>query len=276
MLLVQLYSEAVQALACTLLEVMLTFTAAWRLILQDAMILMMHRLLQESTAKRLEYHPQVTIHPCRPLSPAAQSGHFSYNWSMSSEDNYRETNPLAAGYYGRFAHIRARLDYNYHGHYTRSRQVYQDAILECFLPRSPPAHNGRPWMVFTAGVMGAGKTHTLRTLASQGIFPLDDLYAVDPDSIRHCLPEFAGYLQATPELAGVQTRKEAGYLAEILTLYALEQGQHLLVDGSLRNSGWYKDYFAQLKVQYPDRRLAIVHVTASRETVFERAKVSIR
>ena len=95
-------------------------------------------------------------------------------------------------------------------------------------------------------------------------------------SILHSglLPEFHMYINENPELAGDLTRKEAGFIAEILSLAALQGGKNVLQDGSLRDSDWYKTYFARLRREFPKVRQAIIHVTAPREAVFQRAEVS--
>ena len=87
------------------------------------------------------------------------------------------------------------------------------------------------------------------------------------------LPEYHIYVNESPELAGELTRKEAGFIAEILTLAGMQAGKNVLVDGSLRDSDWYKAYFARLKQEYPVYRQAIIHVKAPREAVFQRAAV---
>ena len=87
--------------------------------------------------------------------------------------------------------------------------------------------------------------------------------------------------------------KEAGYVAEILQIYSLNAGKNVLVDGSLRDYEWYRQGkiyklspftrlfsqiflisidFEQKRKIYPKIRLAIIHVVAPRETVFERAE----
>lgn len=97
----------------------------------------------------------------------------------------------------------------------------------------------------------------------------------DPDEIRRQLPEFHLYVELAPELAGELTRKEAGYIAEILTLAGLRAGKNVLVDGSLRDCEWYKGYFERLRRGFKNLRLAIIHVTAPREAIFQRAAVCI-
>lgn len=82
------------------------------------------------------------------------------------------------------------------------------------------------------------------------------------------------YVNENPELAGELTNKEAGFIAEILTLAALQGGKNVMQDGSLRDSDWYQTYFERLRREFPKVRQAIIHVTAPREAVFQRAEVS--
>ena len=86
-----------------------------------------------------------------------------------------------------------------------------------------------------------------------------------------CPTEFSGYVQRNPFTAGELTRKEAGYLSEIAVLAALERGQNVLVDGSLRDAEWHQQYFLDLRRAQPNVRIAILHVTAPRSVVLSRA-----
>mmetsp|Transcript_120068 Transcript_120068/g.179388 ORF Transcript_120068/g.179388 Transcript_120068/m.179388 type:complete len:331 (+) Transcript_120068:287-1279(+) len=203
--------------------------------------------------------------------------HTQYNWDASTEDNYRSSEQVFAG---RFSDIRQRLDLNYHASYTSSRQLLQDAIIESMLTasvliqhgQSKPCTSYEPWIIFTAGVMGAGKTHTIKKLHSDGQFPLQSFVTVDPDEMRRLLPEFNVYVGFNAETAGELTRKEAGMMAEILTVAALERGQNVLVDGSLRDAPWYQMYFLSLRETFPQIKLGIIHVTAPIKAIFERVK----
>jgi predicted kinase len=98
---------------------------------------------------------------------------------------------------------------------------------------------------------------------------------VDPDQIRHCLPEFEVLVRHEAGQAGERTRKEAGMLSEVLIQAALKAGKSVIVDGSLRDRQWYQDYFHHLRHDYPGIRIAILHVTAPRTAVLERAAVSL-
>ena len=198
---------------------------------------------------------------------------------LSSEMNHKADK---LEFFGPYSHIRKTLDYTYHAPYTRERQTLQDAIITDMLNTAViKDKNGdvcttptEPWIVFTAGSMGAGKSWTLSKLVEKGRFPLLAFVTVDPDEIRRHLPEFHLYVNSqSPELAGELTRKEAGYIAEILTLAGLQAGKNVLVDGSLRDAEWYKGYFERLRHDFKNIRIAIIHVTAPREAVFQRAAV---
>jgi hypothetical protein len=45
----------------------------------------------------------------------------------------------------------------------------------------------------------------------------------------------------------------------------------VFIDGSLRNSAWYAQYFEKLRHDYQNIQIAILHVTAPREAVFQQA-----
>lgn len=198
-----------------------------------------------------------------------------FDWTLSTEDNYRSENHE---FCGSFKTIREKLDYNYHGQYSCGRQMLQDFIIQSMLDathQTKPCscHDSpHPWVVFTAGVMGAGKSFTIRRLHEQGLFPLHTFVVVDPDEIRRLLPEFPMYLRYNAENAGALTRKEAGMMAEILSEAALERGQNVLKDGSLRDADWYKNYFAELRISFPGVQLGIIHVTAPLDVILERVQ----
>jgi hypothetical protein len=219
-----------------------------------------------------------------PKSASTKSDNTQYDLSLSTEDNYQSTQKT---FHGKFQRIRASLDYTYHANYTPQRQILQDQIISTLLSRSnaniTDYNTGNscispknPWIVFTAGAMGSGKSYTIKQLHAYDRFPLETFITVDPDEIRRLLPEFEKYLDFNPEMAGEHTRKEAGFLAEMLTQIALKNGRNVLVDGSLKDAEWYHDYFHLLKKDYEEfgLKIGILHVTAPREAVFERARVS--
>jgi hypothetical protein len=200
----------------------------------------------------------------------------SFNWGSSTSDNYRSENDYDLGI---FSSIRQNLDYEYHSYYKAPRRRLQDDIITSFLSDHPIEKDtdSDQWIIFTAGCMGAGKTHTLRELSNNDVFSFDlkSFVSVDPDEIRSELPEYKVYTEKDPLHAGEFTRKEAGMLVEILTEEALERGNNVLVDGSLKDAVWYKAYFEMLRQKYPRLKIGIIHVTAPVDDILLRVEVSI-
>ncbi len=213
-------------------------------------------------------------------SHRGQSGFIhQFDSDKSTEENHCMS---GMNFYGPYAHLRELLDYTYHKNYTRERQMLQDSIIHETLNRvrivdktgtvcTTPTE---PFLVFTAGGMGAGKSYTLNKMNAKGRFPLAAFVIVDPDEIRQTFPEYGLYVNQNPLKAGEMTRKEAGYIVEILTLAALQAGKNVLVDGSLRDAVWYSIYIEKLRETYPLLKIDILHVVAPKEAVFARAEVS--
>jgi len=195
---------------------------------------------------------------------------------LSSEENNQSDD---MNFYGKFSHIRKTLDYSYHSNYTFERQKLHDAIITNMLNEAYICDEdgnvglaaADPWIVFTAGAMGAGKSYTMCVLVEHERFPLPAFVVVDPDEIRRLLPEYHMYIAENPELAGDLTRKETGYISEILTLAALQSGKNVLQDGSLRDHAWYRLHFQRLKKEFPQVRHAIIHITAPKQAILDRA-----
>lgn len=206
-----------------------------------------------------------------------------YNYNVSTETMYRSDNNDEL--YGKYKEIRSKLDYTFHSKYTYERTQFQDKLIDSLLPyyntqvfdsTNPDVicnQATRPWIVFTAGAMGAGKTHTIKVLHKQQLFPLHSFVLVDPDQIRQHLPEYKIFIETNPENAGYLTRKESGMISEIIIQTALQRQQNVLVDGTLRDSQWYKHFIVQLRQTYPMIQIGIIHVTAPTEQIFEHALV---
>jgi hypothetical protein len=145
-----------------------------------------------------------------------------YNYSLSSEENYSSNEKV---FVGKYSYERSLLDYTYHHYYIEERQLLHDQIIDMFLRTrvfdsvtnitcETPLEN---WIVFTAGVMGAGKGHTIQFLHNEGLFPKDAFVNVDPDIFRSLLPEFEEYNRLDSNTAGYLTQKEVGYISEVST-----------------------------------------------------------
>lgn len=200
-----------------------------------------------------------------------------FSFDLSTQENYGSEDEE---FYGPFRGIRSELDFVYHGNYKEERQAFQDRIIAKLLDKTEVADSEtgafcktptEPWIVFTAGVMGAGKGYAMKQLSSKDLFPWKSYIVVDPDEIRSHFAEYHIYARFSPREAGNLTHREAGYIAEIMTEVATQKGYNVLVDGSLWDHEWYEEYFGTLREKYPILRIAILHITAPREAVLERA-----
>ena len=79
----------------------------------------------------------------------------SYDYSKSTQENYAAVSSQATNI-GPYAAIRDSLDASYHGAYTPARQRLQDELIAGTLAAG--ASQPTPWLIYTAGPMGAGKS----------------------------------------------------------------------------------------------------------------------
>ena len=174
-----------------------------------------------------------------------------------------------------FDDIRGNRDESWHGSYSVSRKLWQDAFVDSILGRdfaSTAVPHKQPWAILTCGAYGAGKGYVRRWMEQKGIIPLRDIVHIDPDYFKTQMPEWTGYIQKCPEMAGSLTHRESGYIQEIVTELAMGAGQHVWVDGSLRNVGWFITFLKNIREQLPQYRIAIVRVFADEKTIVERAE----
>lgn len=191
-----------------------------------------------------------------------------YDYSKTTEESYSVKH-----FTGENKDIRPLLDYTYHKKYTESRVILQDRLISEFCAAGVEQSDLLlPWVVFTAGAMGAGKGFVMKWMEDQGCMPLKQFITVDPDAIRQALPEWEGYVKADSMTAAVKTQKEAGAIAELLGYKALGERWNVIFDGSLRDTEWYKVYFTQLRERFPGIRIMILHIEAEKEAVLARAE----
>ena len=191
----------------------------------------------------------------------------TYNYSLATSECYAADSSV--GHVGRYRAIRESLDQEYHGTYSHSRQSLQDDLIDA-ASAGVAGGKAEPWIIFSAGAMGSGKSRTFQFLVDRNIVPLQQVQILDSDVFKSSLPEWSGYLAADPLSAGFRTRRESGYLMEIALEAALQRRRHIWVDGSLRDGEWYAKEFGRILQQHPGYRIGILHVVASRATVLQR------
>jgi len=200
-------------------------------------------------------------------SSAARRFDVNFDPSLTTEDLYGVKH-----FEGIHADIRPLLDYTYHRKYSEQREAFQDELIVSLCESCDKVGNEMlPWVVFTAGAMGAGKGYVIRWMDKHKYLPLENFIVVDPDAIRQMLPEWDMYVAADPERAGDMTQKEAGCIAEILGYRALRDRFNVIFDGSLRDTKWYTSYFQRLRDNFPGIRIMILHVVAEKEQVLAHA-----
>jgi len=204
------------------------------------------------------------------LRKRRQSRHIGFSVNSSTEDNYTSKDMI---FYGPNAHIRKTLDYEYHHNYVRERQFLQDSIIEDMLNVVIEDKNGDactsaadPWIVFVAGAFEAEQSYCLHELSKKGRFPLSAFVVVNPVHIRRHLPEFMLYAYQCESKVNDLTRKESGYISEILTLAAVHQGKNALLYSSFKDLHWYSLLIERLRSNFPHLRIAILHIKTPNET----------
>lgn len=195
-----------------------------------------------------------------------------------------------------FCEARSKLDYTYHTHVMKQRQYLQDAIIQRIVSRttinstttnwnpaksiladedhvpSLTALKHRPWIVFTAGPMGVGKGYVITQLQQLQLFNVRDHFiTIDPDLIKYEIPEMVGYLQIDRNTAATKVHRESTQISDIIFEYAILHSLSILVDGSLRDVDYYQSLFHRIRKEYPQYRIGIIHITATRDVIMERA-----
>jgi hypothetical protein len=107
---------------------------------------------------------------------------LGYDWSQSTQRNYAAEDSSVTHQYGAFTDIRSQLDAEYHGCYTQVRQSIQDMWVHDIVQGG--MKHEHPWIIFTAGAMGAGKGFAIQWMSQHGHFPLPDIVQIDPDRVR--------------------------------------------------------------------------------------------
>jgi hypothetical protein len=190
----------------------------------------------------------------------------TFDWNKTTEDLW-----CVPHFTGDHKDIRPLLDYSWHGTYKKERLQIQDDIIHKLCSEQCQSRL-LPWVVFTAGAMGAGKGFVVRWMDQKGYLPLKEFVVVDPDQVRQMLPEWESYVTHDPETAGDKTQKEAGQIAEILGYKALRHRYRVIFDGSLRDANWYIKYFQQPRDHFPGIRIMIIHIMSEKEEVLRRAE----
>ena len=169
-----------------------------------------------------------------------------FDWSLPTSVAYKDEDTDI--YTPIFRESRSKLDYSYHENPILERQQYQDLVLSRVLDivngngetagdvetvstaTSSENTSQRPFLVYTAGPMGVGKSFVLSQLHQRGqIFPLETFVKIDPDMLKSELPEISGYLQHDSDTAATKLHKESTQMSDVLFEYSLAANRNILV-----------------------------------------------
>jgi adenylylsulfate kinase-like enzyme len=250
------------------------------------------------TSKSTESYTNISFWP-----PRASEKEF--DWNLPTNIAYRidDTNIFTSTY----KDSRSKLDYSYHSNPSIERQIYQDSVLSRVFSSSSSSSNSdniqtsshssssktaapessssngesqnnerqkqkQPIIVFTSGPMGVGKSYVLSQLNERSIVPLGKFVKIDPDMLKSELPEMAGYLQYDSESAATKLHRESTQMSDVLFEHSLATNRDIIVDGSLRDVDWYTKLFTRIRTEFPNYKLVILYVSASSNTIKERAR----
>lgn len=160
----------------------------------------------------------------------------------------------------KFTAARQELDATYH---TKPYDlVVHDSILKGCL--SNVTVSARPIIHFTCGAYGAGKSRWItKHIAKTDVW-------VDPDDIRHQLPNIQALIKDNPWSAGELTNREVGYLSETLIRYALSQNYTIYADGSMCDYAWYTLFLQEIQTRYPQYMVRVYYFEVPWVTLLER------
>lgn len=199
-----------------------------------------------------------------------------YDWGQSTRENYASSTPGV--HTAPFASTRQAMDDEWHGPgYTLDRQAVQDAIVKAVLDETedaPREAGSRPWIILSGGVMGVGKTRSLRWLSSMGIADLSNTVLTDADRIKWRLPEIADYVRRDADSAATRTHEESAYIVEIIRQEAILSGRSVVIDGSMRHAEWWAEWIDRQRATggaAEGYRFALWHFVAPPSKIYERA-----
>ena len=82
----------------------------------------------------------------------------------------------------------------------------------------------------------------------------------------------SGYLAENPLTAATNVHRESTQMADVLFEHALLSNHDVLVDGSLRDVQWYQTLFQRILTEFPNYRISILYVSATKDVILNRAQ----
>jgi energy-coupling factor transporter ATP-binding protein EcfA2 len=165
---------------------------------------------------------------------------------------------------------RQSIDTVWHDSYTGDRVELQNRWILSKVENYLPVE--KPRLIFTAGAMGSGKTHSLRALSHLIDLNINNTLIIDPDRFKEIIPEYSDYKKANLESAGTLVHKESVLMSELALHYALHHKLNIVVDGSLKDWEWHRGEFQRIRETHPAYdTIEIFYVQTDWDIVLKRA-----
>jgi predicted ABC-type ATPase len=132
------------------------------------------------------------------------------------------------------------------GDYPIARKLLHEKIISEYLDHvEQPADGEQPVAILMAGGTAAGKSTVLRHMMSEDVGKR--FVMVDPDGIKEKLPEYQEGTKASARNSAVMVHNESSDLAKDLRKRAIDQGKHVVIDGTMKDPMKYGKLIQQLK-----------------------------
>jgi predicted ABC-type ATPase len=124
--------------------------------------------------------------------------------------------------------------------YKEERAKEHDAWIATFFEGKTPVPEGvRPHAVFMAGGTASGKTTTLEENSPPRVDQEDSIVPppehtihIDADKVKELMTEYQQLREVRDRYAATAVHKESGDIAARMALEAIEQGYHVVIDGT--------------------------------------------
>lgn len=132
------------------------------------------------------------------------------------------------------------------GEYPPERKKLHEKIIASYLDHVLVPRPGVPKeALFMAGGTAAGKSTILNLLMDKDT--QKNFVVVDPDSIKEHIPEYQEATGKSAKNAAFMVHEESSDIADEIKRRALEQGKHIIVDGTLKNFKKYHSMMEDMK-----------------------------
>jgi adenylylsulfate kinase-like enzyme len=175
--------------------------------------------------------------------------------------------------------IRLKLDPLYHKEYGTEREHIQNDIIREFLKKNnfqkkrEKIQCREQWLIMTAGPMGSGKSTMINFFLENDFLIIPAPIILDLDFIRDLLPGSDKLAREQSQNYGYKTQIESGTVLELLIQIILRlSDRNMIVDTSMMNLDWQRQYLTSLKEEFPLLKIVLVHVNADKNLIRKRIR----